>query len=99
MKKLISILLVIVMLASLMSVVSGAAELAVSGNVIDIADKTVYSRSSYYAKAVSIMIDGASIEKATQDDTTVNIVLDGTTDPSAEIFVEFGTSLNRCIMT
>ena len=99
MKKLISILLVLVMLASLMSVVSGAAELAVSGNVIDIADKTVYSRSSYYAKAVSIMIDGASVEKATQDDTTVNIVLDGTTDPSAEIFVEFGTSLNRCIMT
>lgn len=73
--------------------------LTVTDNVIDITDKTVYSRSSYYAKAVNIKINGADVEKATEDGTTVNIVLDGTTGAFAEIEVEFGTELNRCTMS
>ena len=72
--------------------------LNVDNNVIDITDKTVYSRSSYYAKAVNIKIDGATVEKATEDGETVNIVLDGFTSPSTVISVEFGTSLYRCTM-
>jgi len=71
----------------------------INSNVVDITDKTVYSRSRYYAKAINIKIDGANVEKATEDDTTVNIVLDGFTNPNAEISVEFGTSLNRCTMS
>lgn len=74
--------------------------LPVSDNIIDITDRTVYSFGSrYYAKATNIKTDGAVIEKATEDGTTVNILLDGTTDPYAEISVEFGTSLNRCTMS
>lgn len=73
--------------------------LDVTNNVVDITDKTVYSRSSYYAKAVNIKISGANVQKATEDGTTVYIVLDGFTNPGAEITVEFGTSLNRCTMS
>ncbi len=73
--------------------------LDVADNVIDITDKTVYSFSRYYAKAVDIKIGGAGVEKATEDGTTINIVLDGVTSPSAEISVEFGTSLNSCTMS
>ena len=73
--------------------------LDVTNNVVDITDKTVYSLSSYYAKAVNIKISGANVERATEDGTTVDIVLDGFTNPGAEITVEFGTSLNRCTMS
>ena len=73
--------------------------LDVTNNVVDITDKTVYSLSSYYAKVVNIKISGANVQKATEDGTTVDIVLDGFTNPGAEITVEFGTSLNRCTMS
>ena len=49
--------------------------LDVVDNVIDIADKTVYSYSKYYANVTNIRISGATVERATQDGTTVDIVL------------------------
>lgn len=74
--------------------------LSVLDNVIDITDRTIYTFSNrYYANVTSIKIDGAVVEKASEDGTTVNVVLDGTTDPYAEISVEFGTALNRCTMS
>jgi hypothetical protein len=73
--------------------------LDVTDNVIDITDKDVYTYSRYYAKATNIKISGADVERATEDGTTVDIVLDGFTNPGAEISVEFGTSLNRCTMS
>ena len=73
--------------------------LDVTDNVIDITDKDVYTYSRYYAKATNIKISGANVQKATEDGTTVDIVLDGFTNPGAEITVEFGTSLNRCTMS
>jgi hypothetical protein len=74
--------------------------LSVLDNVIDITDRTIYNFSNrYYANVTSIKIDGAVVEKASEDGTTVNVVLDGTTSPYAEISVEFGTALNRCTMS
>ncbi len=73
--------------------------LVVTNNVVDITDKDVYTYSRYYAKATNIKISGANVQKATEDGTTVDILLDGFTNPGAEISVEFGTSLNRCTMS
>ncbi|MDO4757523.1 MAG: hypothetical protein Q4A54_14345, partial [Parabacteroides sp.] len=50
--------------------------LDVTDNVIDITDKDVYTYSRYYAKATNIKISGANVQKATEDGTTVDIVLD-----------------------
>ena len=74
-------------------------EIPVADNVIDITDKTIYSRNSYYAKAINIKVSGAEVVSATEDGTTVNVLLNGATAADAEVSVEFGTSLSRCGMS
>ena len=69
--------------------------LSVENNVIDITDKTLHSWSKYYAKLTNITVSGSDVEKATEDGTTINIVLDGTTEPDATVNIEFGTSVNN----
>ena len=73
--------------------------LPVVNNVIDIADKRVYSYSRYYADVTNISISGADVERATQDDTTVDIVLDGVTALDAEVSVVFGTAVSNCTVS
>ena len=79
--------------------VEAATLLPVTDNVIDIADKTVWSRSSYYAKVTNIEIIGADVESAAEDGTTVDIVLEGNNPDDLEFSFEFGTSLNKAKMS
>ena len=74
-------------------------ELTVTDNVIDITDKTVYSRSSFYAKAIDITVSGATVKKAYEDNTTIYILLPSNTADDAQISVTFGTAVNRCSMS
>ncbi len=74
-------------------------ELTVTDNVIDITDKTLYSRSSYYAKATNIKIEGVSVSEAYEDNTTVYVLLPYDTGDSASVSVSFGTDLNRCTVS
>ncbi len=95
-KRFLSFALVVVMLVGAFSLTSSAAtECPVADNVIDIADKDIWSLSRYYARVTDIRISGADVESATQDGTTVDIVLSGATAPDAEISIEFGTALNK----
>ncbi len=99
-KRLLSLFLAFVMTCSLLpaEVLAAETEIQVNDNVIDIADRTVYSLGKYYAKAVDIQITGATVESATEDGTTVNIVLDSNTASDEKIAVTFGTALNKCDM-
>ncbi|MBE6914197.1 MAG: hypothetical protein E7472_04560, partial [Ruminococcaceae bacterium] len=81
--------------------VSEKPALTVTDNVIDIEDLTVYYKKNIAtATVVNIKIGGADVEKATQDNnTSVDIVLNGITAPDAEISVEFGHSGSRYTMS
>ena len=69
----------------------------VADNVIDITDKELYKRSSnMYINAVNITVSGADVVSATEDGTTVNVVLDAATAMDAEVSVTFGTSGKNC---
>ena len=74
-------------------------ELTVTDNVIDITDKTVYSRSKYYANVINITVDGVDVKKAYESGTTVYIILPSTTEDGATVNVTFGTSVNKCTMS
>ena len=66
-------------------------EIPVADNVVDITDKEIYKLSgNYKATATNIKVTGADVVSATEDGTTVNILLSGTTAPDAEVSVEFG---------
>ncbi|MBQ8391722.1 MAG: S-layer homology domain-containing protein, partial [Clostridia bacterium] len=68
----------------------------VTDNIIDITDKTVYERRGLgCAKVVNIKVTDADVESASEDNTTINIVLDGNTSPDATVNVEFGTALDK----
>lgn len=73
-------------------------EIPVTDGVIDITDRTIYSRSSYYAKATNIVVAGVSVKEAYEDGTTVSIVLPYTAADDAVVDITFGTSLNKCTM-
>ena len=74
-----------------------AAEIPVADNVIDITDKEIYKRtSSIYINAVSITVSGADVVSATEDGTTVNVLLDAATDMDAAVSVTVGTSGKSC---
>lgn len=74
-----------------------AAEIPVADNVIDITDRQIYKRSnSIYINAVNITVSGANVVSATEDDTTVNVLLDGATAMDEEVSVTVGTGGNRC---
>ena len=60
-----------------------------NGNVIDITDKTVYERSSWKSVVNHITIEGATVVSASENGTTVDIVLDSDTDPSAALKATF----------
>jgi len=73
-----------------------AATIPVADNVVDIADKQIYQMSgSLQVTVTNIKVSGANVISATQDGTTVNVLLDGA-DPAADVSVEFGYSANRC---
>lgn len=76
-------------------------EIPVNDNVVDITDKRIYDRSSsrYYVNATNIKVSGADVVSATEDGTTVNILLDGSTLPDGEVSVEFGYAGNRCALS
>lgn len=74
-----------------------AKEIPVNNNVIDITDKELYKRSSsMYINAVNITVSGADVTSATEDGTTVNVLLDSTTAMDAEVSLTFGTSGKSC---
>lgn len=73
-------------------------QLPVADNVVDITDKSVYTLSSFYAKAVNITVAGAAVKEAYEDGTNVYMILTEDTADNAQINVTFGTSLNRCTM-
>ena len=90
MKRILSVVLALIMIVSMLPLGVMAAECPVANNVIDITDKEIYKYLSYYANTTDIKISGANVVSATEDGTTVNIVLDSATAPDAEINVEFG---------
>ena len=70
-----------------------AAEIPVANNVIDITDTQIYKRSSsMYINAVNLTVSGADVTGATEDGTTVNVLLDGSTAMDAAVSVTVGTS-------
>lgn len=73
-------------------------ELSVADGVIDITDKSVYTLSKYYAKAVNIQVAGVEVSEAYENGTTVYIILPYTVADDAVVSITFGTSLNRCTM-
>lgn len=73
--------------------------LTISENVIDIRDNTVWAEFDYYAKATDLKIVGADVEKAIENDSIINIVLDNKTPKDAQISFEFGTMLNKAEMS
>ena len=104
-KRIFSFLLALLMALSLMPAnlfvtvadaidVSGS-EIPVADNVIDITDKTVGSLSKYYANAVSVTIDGATVKQAFEDGTTVYVVLESGTAKDATVGASFNTTVNK----
>lgn len=71
---------------------SAGTAVPVSNNVIDITDYTVGTWGSRTNKATNITVVGGDVLSATEDGTTVNVLLDSSTDGSAELTVTFGTS-------
>ena len=72
-------------------------ECAVADNVIDITNRKIYKRSSsIYIDAVNINVTGGIVKSATEDGTTINIVMDGTTDSNAQLGIEFGYEAKKC---
>ena len=96
-KKILCVLLALVMVMSIVTMtISAAEDCTVVDNIIDITDKTIYEKSILgSAKVVNIKIMDADVESATEDNTTINIVLDSNTSPDATINIEFGTALDR----
>jgi len=71
-------------------------EIPVADNVVDITDKQIYKlTSTFQATVTNITVTGADVVSATEDGTTVNILLAATTAPDAEVSVEFGYSANK----
>lgn len=106
-KRVLSLLLALALVlsmvpANLFAVVTAVAgnEIPVADNVIDITDKQIYKlTSSYQVTATKITVSGADVVSATEEGTTVHVLLDGTTAPDAEVSVEFGYSGNKCALT
>ena len=95
--KILSLLLVIVITIGMLPItICAATDCTVTDNIIDITDKAVYERRGLgSAKAVNIKITDADVISATEDNTTINIVLDGSTQPDATVNIEFGTVLDK----
>ena len=96
-KRIISMLLVLVMVLGMVPVTAFAAavELPVSEGTVDITDATV---GPYTITTLSVYLQGSydpvSILSATQDGTTINVVLGEDTDPSAALQAGFGGTGN-----
>ena len=91
-KRMLSMFLVIAMVFGMLPVSASAAgtELSVEENVIDITDKRVATiMDRYYADAVNITVSGADVVNATEDGTTIDVVLADTTDPEVVVTVTF----------
>lgn len=74
-----------------------AVEVPVADNVIDITDKQIYKRNNRnYINAVNITVSGADVVSATEDGTTVNVLLDGATAMDEEVSVTVGTGGSGC---
>lgn len=106
-RKVCSVLLALVLVLGMLpaNMFVGAAELSgteisVANNVIDITDKQIYKLSgSYQVTATDITVSGAEVVKASEEGTTVHVLLDGTTAPDAAVSVVFGYSGNKCSLT
>ena len=73
-----------------------ATDCIVTDNIIDITDKLVYEqRGLGSAKVTNIKITDADVISATEDNTTIDIVLSGSTTPDATVNVVFSTALDR----
>ena len=104
-KRFLSLLLAAVMVlgllpANLFAVTANAVdvsgtEIPVADNVIDITDKTVGSISKYYANAISVAVDGATVDRAYEDGTNIYVVLGSGTASDATVSATFNTSVNR----
>ncbi len=96
-KKILSVLLALVIIIGMMPmIVSATMECIVTDNIIDITDKTVYEqRNLGSAKVTNIKITNADVISATEDDTTIDIILSGNTAPNATVNVVFSTVLDR----
>lgn len=97
MKRIFCVLLTLILLTfSLPVAVVAENECEIDNNIIDITDKAVYQYSSLgSAKVTNIKISGAQVVRATEENQTINIFLDGNTPNDAEISIEFGTALDR----
>ena len=97
MKKILSLLLALVMVISMMPMtIYAATDCIVTDNIIDITDKLVYEqRGLGSAKVTNIKITDADVISATEDNTTIDIVLSGSTTPDATVNVVFSTALDR----
>ena len=94
-KRIMSMLLALVMVLGMVPVSANAAEvnLPVSKGRVDISDAQV---GPYTVTYLDVYLQGSyapvSIESATQDGTTINIILSAGSDPSAALQVGFGGS-------
>ena len=97
MKKILSVLLTLVMVIGTMPMaICADTDCIVTDNIIDITDRTVYEqRGLGSAKVTNIKITDADVISATEDNTTIDIVLSGNTAPDATVNVVFSTALDR----
>ena len=97
MKKILSILLTLVIVIGMMPMtIYAATDCIVTDNIIDITDKPIYEqRGLGSAKVTNIKITDADVISATEDNTTIDIVLSGNTTPDATLNIVFSTALDR----
>ena len=74
-------------------------DLDVADNVINITDRSVYKFTSKYTTATTLTISGASVISASEDGTTINVVLSGDTDLSAEVTAQINYSGSGCTVS
>ena len=94
-KRIISFLLAFIMLVGMLpvSVFAASAEVPVSGGRVDITDTAVGSYTLQYLDVyLQSTYAAVNIVSATQDGTTINVVLSEDTDPTAALQAGFGGS-------
>jgi len=71
-----------------------APKLSVAQNIVDITDSTIHPDADEYVRLTNLIIIGSEIEKATENDKAVSIVLNGNTPDDAEVSFEFVAELS-----
>ena len=72
-------------------------ECPVENNVIDITNKQIYKYAkSIYINTNNLSVSGGVVKSASEDGSTINILMSDETDLSAELEITFGYENSRC---